>query len=306
MDNYLDTGGVLPSGLLSGNDLSERMAGFNKTYKNYPLRAGIVNKIYAYNDPQNFTKLSTEYDVLVFEQNEDRGSTIITYKNCLASDGLGSIPDFFEKNYRVKTVNDNPTGDLNSVDQNGAIVILLCLDAVTEKAIIIGGLNHPNRQTTLTDTQPQLQGEYNGVNVAVNIDGSTSLTFKGATDNDGEPIDDSQGNTVVEIAQDGSFSVSHSTITFSLDRSGVVTLTAKGDVNINTEGQTNITTQGDTNFTTQGDTNITSTGKVVVTGSEIDLDGNVAHVITDISSPVIDTIFGEPQIGFSKVKTGAD
>jgi hypothetical protein len=246
MDNYLDSGGVLPSGLLSGNDFIEKMAGFNKTYKNYALRAGVVNTIYAYNDPQNFTKLSTEYDVSVFEQNEDRGSTIITYKNCIASDGLGSIADFFEKNFRVKTTNDNPNGGLNTTYQNGAIVILLCLDAVSEKAVIIGGLNHPDRPTTLIDTQPRLQGEYNGVNVAVNPDGSTALTFKGATDSEGNAIDSSQGNTVVQIATDGSFSVSHSTITMNLAKDGNISITATGNVDITNQGTTNIIAQGTT------------------------------------------------------------
>src|SRR5271165_5288695 len=136
MDNYLDSGGVLPSGLLSGNDFVEKMGGFNKTYKNYALRAGVVSTIYAYNDPQNFTKLSTEYDVSVFEQNEDRGSTIITYKNCLSSDGLGSIADYFEKTLRVNNTPSTVGSTLiNTTGQNGAVVLLLCLDGMSDKAI---------------------------------------------------------------------------------------------------------------------------------------------------------------------------
>src|SRR5271168_3853475 len=168
MDNYLESGGVLPSGLLSGNDMMERMAGFNKTYKNYPLRVGIVSQIYAYNDPNNFSKLSTEYDVQVFEQFEDRGSTILKYKNCIGADGLGSIADFFEKNFRPMTINNNPTGTLDTTYQNGSVVLLLCLDGVSEKAVVVGGLNHPDRPTMLTTTEPQLYGEYNGVAIAVN------------------------------------------------------------------------------------------------------------------------------------------
>lgn len=240
MDNYLNTGGVLPSGLLSGNDLMEKMAGFNKTYKNYPLRVGIVSQIYAYNDPNNFSKLSTEYDIQVFEQNEDRGSTILVYKNCIGVDGLGSIADFFEKNFRPMTVNNNPTGTLNTTYQNGSIVILMCLDGVSEKAVVIGGLNHPNRPTKLISAQPQLYGEYNGVAVSINPDGSTSLVFNGATDSYGKPTDPSQGITTVQIATDGSFSVQNAGVTMQLQKGGTVNITCTGPANIIAQGVTTI------------------------------------------------------------------
>jgi hypothetical protein len=301
MDNYLDSGGVLPSGLLSGNDFLEKTAGFNKTYKNYPLRVGIVSTIFAYNDPQNFTKLSTEYNVSVFEQNEDRGSTILTYKNCIAADGLGSIADFFEKNFRVKTTNDNPAGGLNSTYQNGAIVILLCLDAVSEKAVIIGGLNHPNRPTTLIDTQPRLQGEYNGVNIAVNPDGSTSLTFKGATAADGSLVNPGQGNTEFQIKQDGSFQFSHSTINISADRSGLLTITANGNIDITTNANTNIKVASNAVVNVGGDCDVTAGGKIVATAKEIDLNGNSGDpgrgvIDANGTFEVVDFITGVPVI----------
>jgi phage gp45-like len=270
MDNYLNSGGVLPSGLLSGNDSIEKMAAFNKTYRNYPLRMGIVDKIYAYDDPNNFSKLTTEYDLLIFEQNLDRGSTILTYKNCIASDGLGSIADYFEKNLRQKTVNNNPAGILNTTYQNGAIVILLCLDGVSEKAVIVGGINHPDRPTNLTTTEPQLYGEYNGVAVVVNPDGSTSLTFKGQTDSYGVPTDASQGSTVVEIERDGTFQVANSEVTIRMDKtSKELTLSSTGNWTVNIQGNTNITTQGDANIIAQGNT--------VVDGASIKLGANASH-----------------------------
>ncbi len=206
MDNYLESGGVLPSGLMSGNDMMEKMAGFNKTYKNYPLRVGVISQIYAYNDFNNFSKLSTEYDVQVFEQNEDRGNTILKYKNCIGVDGLGSIADYFEKNFRPMTMNTNPTGVLNTTYQNGSVVILLCLDGVTEKAVIIGGLNHPSRPTKLTTTQPQLYGEYNGINVSINPDGSGTLLVQGATDNNGNVIS-SEGSITIQAQANGQLNI---------------------------------------------------------------------------------------------------
>lgn len=232
MENYLETGGVLPSGLLSGNDSHSKMAGFNKTYKNYPLRLGVITQIYAISDPHNFSKLATEYDVSVFEQNEDRGNTILVYKNCICTDPLGSIADFLDKNLRSQTQNDNPLGTLNTSNQNGATVILLCLDGVSEKAVIIGGLPHPDRESTLLNSNPYLQGEYNGINVVVNTDGSTALTFNGATDNDGKVINSSQKATSAQIQKDGSF----------------VFLTASGTMfNMNTDGSIQaLTSNGNT------------------------------------------------------------
>ena len=66
---------------------------------------------------------------------------------------------------------------------------------ILRKAVIIGGLTHPDRQTNLISTEPQLYGEYNGIATVINPDGSASLTFNGATDNNGEVIDSSQGTT---------------------------------------------------------------------------------------------------------------
>lgn len=235
MSNHLENGAVLPHGLL-GINAQESVTAFNKAYKNSPLRMGIIVASYAYNDSNNYTKLTTEYDVIVLEQNENVSCTNIRYRNCVSSEGMGSIADFFEKNLRQQTQNENAGGAVNTSGQNGAIVILLCLDAYTQKAVIIGGLTHPDRQTELTNSSPQLHGEYNGVAVAVNPDGSTSLTFKGATNNDGEVTDPSQGNTVFQIKTDGSFEFNHSSITISADRSGTLNITCTGPANIIAQG----------------------------------------------------------------------
>lgn len=297
MSNHLDNGTVLPHGLL-GINAEAGMSAFNKSYKNSPLRMGVVVASYAYNDPKNYTKLTTEYDVIVQEQNENVSCTPIRYRNCVSAEGMGSIADFFEKNLRSQTQNSDFQED-NTSGQNGAIVILLCLDAFTQKAVIIGGLTQPGRQTDLTSTAPMLSGEYNGVAIKVNTDGSTSLTFQGATDTNGNVLNSSQGNTVVQISTDGSFSVQHSTITFQMERSGVVNIIAKGNVNVTTQAEANITTQGDTNIVTQANANITATQKIVEKAKEIDLNGDGTDQGRGVTSAnshqgVIDLITGVP------------
>ena len=236
----MDNGAILPFGLLSGssNGMDD---GFKKTYQNSSLRVGIVRETYGLKDPKNVSKLVPEYDVMVFEQNEDKGSTVITYKNCMAASALGSIADFFEANLR-KMKKKKSKGETPSMNgQNGAVVLLLCLDSMSEKGIIVGALSHPDRKSTLIDNEPHLEGEYNGVNIKVEKDGSTTLTFKGATDNDGLVVDKEQGNTVMSIEKDGTYQVKHKAITQRFEKKGKASLIADDDISNTTKKNFNIT-----------------------------------------------------------------
>ncbi len=295
MDNFLNNGTVLPNGLLSHSP-EDFQKGFNRTYQNTALRVGMIANIYPVNSPKNISKLTTEYDVTVIQQDSNQGIASVNYKNCMSAEGFGSIADFFERNLRARSTSGQQDPSIDFKGQNGAIVLLMCLDALTEKAIIISALTHPDRTTTLIDAQPRLAGQYNGVSVLINPDGSTSLTFAGATDNNGVPLDASQGNTVVSIATDGSFQIKHSTITLGLAKSGVVTLNATSDVSIQTQTKLNITTSADTI--------INATGKVTINGSETDVQGNGGTVLTNKTDPVIDSIFGEPTMGVPTFKAG--
>lgn len=236
----MDNGAVLPNGLLGVND-ENMMAGFNKTYKNNALRIGVVVSSYPTSSDRNRSKLTTEYDVLVVEQHEDKGTTTLLYRNCMSSEGLGSIADFFEKALRPKKNKTTKGESVNLKGQDGAIVLLLCLDGMSDKGIIISALTHPDRKTTLKDEGPRLEGEYNGVNIKVEKDGSTSLTFRGATNNNGKPTDSSQGDTIISIEKDGSFQVKHKTITQRLGKNGKASLTSDDDISNTTKKNFNVT-----------------------------------------------------------------
>jgi len=252
VSNILENGTVLPFGLLSGTS-SQMNDAFKKTYQNTALRVGIVIKSYAIGDDSNISKVFAEYDVMTFEQHEDQGSTTITYKHCPAASGFGSIADFFEANLRMlknktsKGVTPQPSG------QDGAIVLLFCLNGMSDTGVIIGSLSHPDRKTTLVDADPHLEGEYNGVHVVVNSDGSTTFTFKGATDNSGNIIDTSQGPTEIRVEKDGSYQVSHKTITQRFDKGGDASLTATGNINNTATKDFNATATGGINLTATKD-----------------------------------------------------
>lgn len=240
VNNFLNNGAVLPSGLL-GENHEAAMEGFKKTYQNTSLRVGVVTESYPINHKDNLNKLVPEYDVLCFEQNEDQGSTPINYRHCVAANALGSIADFFE--FTIRNIKDKkskgPTPSPNG--QNGSIVLLLCLNGLSDSGIIVGALSHPDRKTTLKDEGPRMEGEYNGLNIKVEKDGSATLTFRGATDNDGKTLDKTQGDTVIGIEKDGSFQVKHKTITQRLDKNGKASLNADDDISNTTKKNFNVT-----------------------------------------------------------------
>lgn len=245
---------VLPHGLLDANTQAA-MAGFNKSYRNYALRIGVVLSCYDVNNKKNKSKLTNEYDLLVVEQHEDRGATTITYRNCMSAEGLGSIADFFEVALRVKKKKTTKGDSTNLKGQNGAIALMLCLDGMSDKGIIIGFLTHPDRKTTLKENEAHLEGEYNGLNVKINNDGSAVLTFKGATDNDGKAIDKEQGNTVITIEKDGSYQVQHKTVVQRFDKKGKVSLTADDDISNTTKKNFNINATENVNITAKKNLN---------------------------------------------------
>lgn len=240
MSNIMDNGAILPFGLL-GDSGQAMMAGFNKTYRNNALRIGVVVATYPVSDDKNHSKLTTEYDVLVVEQYEDKGSTTLLYRNCMSSEGLGSIADFFEKTLRSKKKKTTKGDSVNLKGQDGAIVLLLCLDGMSDKGIIISALTHPDRKTTLIDAEPRLEGEYNGLNIKVEKDGSATLTFRGATDSEGKVLDKNQGDTIVGIEKDGTFQIKHKTITQRLAKDGKASLTADDDISNTTKKNFNVT-----------------------------------------------------------------
>jgi hypothetical protein len=281
VSNFLDNGAILPHGLL-GVDHSADMHGFNKSYKNYPLRIGVVIAGYPVGDPKNKSGLTSEYDVQVTEQMEDRGATAIVYRNCIAAEALGSIADFFEKSLRVKKAKTTSGQAIDLKGQNGAIVLLLCLDGMSDKGIIISALTHPDRKTTLIDEGPRLEGAYNGINIKVEKDGSTTLTFNGATDHDGKVVKD-QGTTVLGIEKDGSFQFQHKTITHRLDKNGQSTLTTDDNITNKTKKDAVTTADGNISLTATKDFALSSvkmainaSGSASLAGATIDLNSQGA------------------------------
>jgi hypothetical protein len=206
MKNMLPSGSFLPAGLLDvDGDVMSLMKGFNHTYGNFGIKSGIVTKVHEKTDETNITKACPEYDVAVFEQNQDGGQNTITYPNCIAGDLMGAIADFVEFRYRAQNKADGKGTERVARQQNGAIVMIMCLTGASDKAVIMGGLNHPKRESKLTkDAGHTLLGEFNGLSLEIDKDGAFKIGFKGATDNEGKPAKADVGGSYLKIEKDGS------------------------------------------------------------------------------------------------------
>ena len=204
-------GYVGPQGLLT-KEKRKTMSAFNKKYKNTPIRMGCVIEVYDIDDSENNNSIQTDhsavvqYDV-VTEQLEEKGVNFVTYSNCISMTSFGGLADFFE--YKLRSSSEENFEKTYQFDkQNGSMVLLLCMDGFSEKAIIIGGVKHYERPTTLTkEAGLHLEGEYNGLNWQVNKDGELVVTFKSKTNNKGEPQDKTAGGTHFQIDKKGSVDI---------------------------------------------------------------------------------------------------
>ncbi len=249
-------GTVLPSALLSDAS-KDALYSPNKTRSNFALRSGIIIKSYDIENKDNSNKIVPEYDVVVLEQNMDSGMAPIIYKNCISASSFGSIADFFEVRLRTqKKVKNKQSKGRDFLGQDGALVLLLCLDGSSEKAIIIGGLPHPDRKSKLKGKGQILAGEFNGMAISVAEDGSANLTFKGATDNEGVPLDKEQGNTTIDIEKDGTLQFKHKGATQRIEKGGNFLLANEGTTTIQTKKSTTIKTDDALSVESKKDTSM--------------------------------------------------
>ncbi len=220
--NQLPNGAILPYGLLGVSEAPQIKA-FQNAFNNKTLKAGIVVKRYSPKDPANLSGVLPEYDVMVIEGSDT--PTTRFYKNCISAQSLGSIADYFEFQLRERTIQDKSNGGFDFDKQDGALVLILCLDGNEQKAIIISALKHPDRETKLSE-DVLMAGAFNGNSVQVEKTGAFKYQFVGATDNQGKPLDESLEPTSFDVEKDGSVQIKHKTITQRMDKQGNYTLTS--------------------------------------------------------------------------------
>jgi len=207
--NRLPSGSILPSGLLQVDQ--ETMVAHNTTFNNTSLKMGIITTVYEIDDANNVSKLVPEYDVMVIEKRGESAPTPITYKNCPTVEMFGGIGDFLEFRYRTQSKAEKKEKDGAKIAryQDGAVVLILCLNGFNETGIIIGGAKHPKRKTKLKkDSGHTLVAEFNGLGLEVDKEGALTISFKGKTDSEGKPLDAKVGGSFIKIKKNGSIEMS--------------------------------------------------------------------------------------------------
>lgn len=194
---------VLPSSLLQFAE-EDYFSSLSHSMHNTALRIGIVKQVVYPGDDKNLEKSAPEYDVLVFQQDKDKGVIPITYRNCVTMDMFGGIGDFFEF---VKSEPTDKQSTKLDID-DGSYVLMLCIDGTSGRGVILGALPHHNRKSTLPKAKAKhLEGEYNGLRIQINDNGELTLTFKGKTDTKGVPTTPAKGGSQIRMEVDGSVEI---------------------------------------------------------------------------------------------------
>jgi len=188
-----------------------------QVFNNTALKLGVVVEILDPENEDNISGLGPEYTVMVIEQDGHNGINTSIYKNCLAMDSFGGIADFFQFKRRAPLDKTKVLNDGSVKEQEGSMVLLLCLDGNAEKAVIIGQMQNSSRKTVINEaSELHAEGEFNGLRYSVDKDGAFTMVFKGATDEDGVPKDAEVGGTELKIEKDGSIEINDSTLSAKL------------------------------------------------------------------------------------------
>jgi hypothetical protein len=223
---------------------------YNRSFKNYAIRKGVVLEVYEIEDENNLSKISPEYDVMTVEQDQSSGVNTTIYKNCVMMDGFGGVADFFQKKLRPVKDKQKTKSEINVENETGSIVTILCLDGISEKAIIVGSMSNPSKKVLTKEKGIHLEGEYNGINYKVNKDGELTVTFRSATNDDGTPKNEIAGGSFFKIDKTGSFEINDN------NKDSIKIDKIAQTITLNSERSTSVVANANLNLTSRTNTNI--------------------------------------------------
>lgn len=242
-----------------------------KIFGNNALRLGLVLEIIEDDDESNVSGLGPEYNVMAIQQDGSNGSNTVIYKNCINIDAFGGVADFFQFKHRASKDPKKAKKKGSLKEETGSIVLLLCLDGNSEKAVILKSVHNPKKNAVLSkDKGHHLEGEFNGVNWSVDKDGAMTVVFKSATEDDGTPKDDAAGGTSWKIEKDGSFEFADGNEEkIRVDKTAkTIDIEAEKDISIKTKANVNVTADKSMNITLKKDLIAMAEGKAAFTIKE--------------------------------------
>lgn len=150
---------------------SDSFSAFNKT--DGLIRIGTIQKIY--NDGR-----TGELRYLV--EADSHGDKIPI--ECVMLRRFGGVFNYEDYILHGYSINDKPDPVDSSAAKAGDRVLVGQLNGQGREGVILGGLTHTARKTTIQASNgPQYDAEFNGVHTNINKDGEWTLTFKGQPTN---------------------------------------------------------------------------------------------------------------------------
>lgn len=143
------------------------------TAKDPYLRIGIVKKVY---------REERTSDIKYLVEVQDRNDSIEVNARLLRRfGGVYNYEDVVDHGYKF----DDKPDPVRAFDAKaGDTVLVAFLNGEAREAVILGGLIHPARKSTLDITKgPQYQSEFNGIETRINESGEYTLTFKAVPTN---------------------------------------------------------------------------------------------------------------------------
>ena len=132
------------------------------------LRIGIVKQVY---------REQRTSDIKYLVEIQDRNDSVEVNARLLRRfGGVYNYEDVVDRGYKFDDKPD-PVRDFDA--KAGDAVLVAFLNGEAREAVILGGLIHPARKSTLDITKgPQYASEFNGVETRINESGEYKLTFK--------------------------------------------------------------------------------------------------------------------------------
>lgn len=179
------------------------------SHKDPYMRLGIVKKVFRDEDTSDL-----RYLVGMRDQNDE------IEVNCRLLRKFGGVYNYEDVVLHGYKIDDKPDAVQAFDAKAGDVVLVALLNGEAREGIIMGGVTHPARKSTIDITKgPQYKSEFNGVETSINQDGEYTLTFKAvptnAKDLDNKPsktipapkYDDKIGGSFLKFDKTGSWEV---------------------------------------------------------------------------------------------------
>lgn len=163
-----------PFSIVKDSSIWNNSNAFSAVDKRDPyLRIGIVKKVY---------REARTTDIKYLVEVQDKNDSIEVNARLLRKfGGVYNYEDIVEHGYKF---DDKPDPTRNFEAKAGDTVLVAFLNGQAREAVILGGLIHPARKSTLDITKgPQYQSEFNGIETRINENGEYTMTFKAVPTN---------------------------------------------------------------------------------------------------------------------------